>query len=133
MKSKVFFRAQALTTIGMSAGLTLGGYYTIRTSDPIKNYDRAFRSHPAPSPRESFLSARIENNNWQNRCDKYSIIYAGTALVLSPFLFPIPTWVQIQTWEKALGMVCTGVGFGATAHYFTKNGNGMELIEFWRN
>jgi hypothetical protein len=75
---------------------------------------------------------RIQNNTLQNRCDKYSVIFSGFSFVLTWWLFPIPTWTNPIVLEKILGITCFGTGFGAFCHYITKNGNGMELIRYWR-
>jgi hypothetical protein len=50
IRSTPFFRANLYTTLGMSAGSVGAGYYMLKTSDPVKNYDRAFRFHPTLLP-----------------------------------------------------------------------------------
>jgi len=46
IRSTPFFRNNLYTTLGMSAGSVGAGYYMLKTSDPVKNYDRAFRFFP---------------------------------------------------------------------------------------
>lgn len=43
VRSTPFFRGNLLSTIGTSVGSVGAGYYMLKTSDPVKNYDRAFR------------------------------------------------------------------------------------------
>ena len=50
------------------------------------------------------------------------------------WLFPIPSFVQLQVIEKVLGIGCFGFGGGAICHYITKNGPGnIDPIALWRN
>ena len=70
----------------------------------------------------------------QNRCDKYSVMFSGVALVSTLWLFPIPSFIQLQVIEKVLGIGCFGFGGGAICHYITKNGPGnIDPIALWRN
>jgi hypothetical protein len=70
----------------------------------------------------------------QNRCDKYSVMFSGIALVSTLWLFPIPTLVQPLVIQKIAGIGCFGFGLGAVSHYITKNGPGnIDLIAIWRN
>jgi hypothetical protein len=55
VRASPFFRGQTYSTIGTSIGSVAAGYYLIKTSDPIKNYDRAFRYPP--------LHTLIQNSN----------------------------------------------------------------------
>jgi len=43
VRSATFFRGQLLSTLGTSLGSVGAGYYMLKSSDPVKNYDRAFR------------------------------------------------------------------------------------------
>jgi hypothetical protein len=43
VRSHPFWRGQVLSTFGTSIGSVGAATYMIKTSDPIKNYDRAFR------------------------------------------------------------------------------------------
>jgi hypothetical protein len=43
IRAPIFLRGQVLSTFGTSLGSVGAGYYMIKTSDPVKNYDRAFR------------------------------------------------------------------------------------------
>jgi hypothetical protein len=49
------------------------------------------------------------------------------------WLFPIPTWTNPRVIEKIIGVACFGNGLGAVSHYITKNGKGMDVINYWRN
>ena len=70
----------------------------------------------------------------QNRCDKYSVMVGGMALVSTFWFFPIPSFVQPAVLAKAAGVGTFGFGFGAVCHYVTKNGPGdIDLIALWRN
>ena len=44
-----FYKAQVLGTFGTSIASVGGAYYMVKTSDPARNYDRAFRSPPSLS------------------------------------------------------------------------------------
>ena len=105
----------------------------LKTSDPAKNYDRAFRYSPLFLPSLSLIN-RLQHNSLQNRCDKYSVISAGVGLVSTMWMFPIPSFVQFQVLQKVLGIGTFGFGTGAVIHYITKNGPGnIDLIAIWRN
>jgi hypothetical protein len=43
LRSLPFFKTQTIGTLTTSFFSTAGGYYMIKTSDPIRNYDRAYR------------------------------------------------------------------------------------------
>ena len=43
IKSLPFFKTQVIGTVSTCLGSTAAGYYMIKTSDPIRNYDRAVR------------------------------------------------------------------------------------------
>ena len=43
VQSTPFFRGNLLGSVLTSIGSVAGGYYMLSTSDPIRNYDRAFR------------------------------------------------------------------------------------------
>ena len=44
LRSTTFFRGNLYSTIGTSLGAVGAGYIKLSKSDPVKNYDRAFRS-----------------------------------------------------------------------------------------
>jgi len=49
LRSGIFWRGNLLAT-GITSLASVGaGYYMVKTSDPIKNYDRAFRFYPTYS------------------------------------------------------------------------------------
>ena len=75
----------------------------------------------------------LSHNSLHNRCDKYSVIFSGFAFLMTFWLFPIPTWTNPRVIEKVIGVACFGNGIGAISHYITKNGKGMDVINYWKN
>jgi len=133
-----FYRIQAISTLSTAIGSTGAAYFMIKTSDPVRNYDRAFRSPPSPSvqlaAKVEGSDGRIQHNSVQNRCDKYSIMFTGFFGVMSVFFFPIRFWNGYPTFEKIFGFMCFGFGNGALGHWVTKNGShDMELINWWKH
>jgi len=49
VRSRIFWRGNLLATGFTSLASVGAGYYMVNSSDPIKNYDRAFRFYPAYS------------------------------------------------------------------------------------
>ena len=89
---------------------------------------------PNLSQRTRIDVRRLQQNSTQNRCDKYSVMYSGAALLSTFWIFRIPSFTQLQVIEKALGIGCFGFGAGAFCHYITKNGPGdLDPIALWRN
>lgn len=133
IQSTTFFRGNLWTTVGLSLATTAAGYYKVKTADPAFNYDRAFRYVPRLWQTVG-TNVRLQHSDMQNRCDKYAVMFTGTCLLMTLWIFPIPRFKDPRVIEKALGIGTFGTGLGALSHWLTsKSKGGLDPINFWRN